>query len=116
MEQAQKDYFVRRLNEVAQEKVRAKEVELFGEGGVQQPTWGMVFAAIKAGEIVLKEGTEGNTKPYLMPQDVEWPALEAKRDQLVAYRKQIEVEKRKAMDAIMLDTQALEALNAFEAL
>ena len=56
MEQAQKDYFVRRLGEIATAKVQAKAVELFGASGrPQQPTWGMVFAGIKAGEITLKE-------------------------------------------------------------
>ena len=116
MEQAQKDYFVRRLNEIAQEKLRAKEVELFGEGGAQQPTWGQVFEAIKAGEITLKEGTENETKPYLNPSDVVWPALEAKRDELQAYAKLLEVEKQKAMDAIMLDGEAQQALTDYAAL
>ena len=43
MEQSQREYFVRRINEIAQEKVRAKAVELYGASGrPEQPTWGMV--------------------------------------------------------------------------
>ena len=55
MQAEARDYFVRRLNEIAQEKVQAKAVELFGPTGrPQQPTWGMVFEGIKSGEITLK--------------------------------------------------------------
>ena len=47
MEQQAREYFVRRINEVASAKVQAKAVELFGPTGrPQQPTWGMVFEAI----------------------------------------------------------------------
>jgi hypothetical protein len=113
MEATQRDYFVQRLNEIERDKVEAKRVALFGEGGEMQPTWGMVFAAIKAGDIVLKEGTETLTRPYLMPTDVEWPALEAKRAELAAYRKQVAVEKQKALDAVYLNTEAQTALAEF---
>lgn len=117
MEQQARDYFIRRLNEVAQDKVQAKAVELFGPSGrPQQPTWGEVFAAIKAGELTLKEGTEDNTRPYLNPEDVVWPAMEAKVAELEAYRETIAKEKQKAMDAVYLDTTAQEALAAFQAL
>ena len=117
MEQAERTYFLRRLEEISAEKLQAKAVELYGEAGrPEQPTWGMVFAAIKAGEITLKEGQEGNTKPYLMPQDVEWPALKAKQEALEAYRKQLATEKQKALDAVMLDETATEALNKFASL
>jgi hypothetical protein len=116
MEAQAREYFVRRLNEVAETKVRAKAVELFGETGrPQTPTWGMVFAAIKAGEITLKEGMENETRPYLNPQDVEWPAMEAKKAELDAYRETVRVEKQRAMDAVYLDAGAQEALKAFEA-
>jgi hypothetical protein len=115
MEAAQRDYFVQRLNEIEREKVEAKRVELFGEGGEAQPTWGQVFAAIKAGEIVLKEGTESLTRPYLMPTDVEWPALEQKRAELEAYRRTVAAEKQKAKDAVMLDQEAVAALTKFAA-
>lgn len=112
----QRDYFVRRLNEVAQEKVQAKAVELFGASGrPQQPTWGMVFEGIRSGEITLKEDKVDYTGPYLNPTDVVWPAMEAKSAELEAYRKTVAVEKQKAMDACMLDTGAQEALKAFEA-
>ena len=33
MEQQAREYFVRRLNEIAQEKVQARAVALFGESG-----------------------------------------------------------------------------------
>ena len=116
MEQAQRDYFVRRLNEIAQEKVQAKAVELFGPTGrPEQPTWGQVFEAIKAGEITLREDKVDYTGPYLNPTDVVWPAMEAKKEALDAYRKVVAQEKQRAMDACMLDTSAQEALKAFEA-
>jgi hypothetical protein len=116
MEQTQREYFVRRLNEVAQEKVQAKAVALFGPAGrPQQPTWGMVFEGIRSGEITLKEDKVDYTGPYLNPSDVVWPAMEAKVAELDAYRKEVAVEKQKAMDAVYLDASAQEALKAFEA-
>jgi len=113
----QRDYFLRRLNEITQEKLCAKAKELFGETGrPQQPTWGEVFAAIKAGELTLKEGTENNTRPYLNPDDVVWPAMEEKKAAMEAYRKQLEVERQKAQDAVMLDASAQEALSKYAAI
>ncbi len=115
MEQTQREYFVRRLNEIAQEKIQNKAVELFGPSGrPQQPTWGQVFEAIKAGEITLKEDKVDYTGPYLNPQDVVWPAMEAKVAELEAYRKTVGVEKQKAMDACMLDADAQKALTDFQ--
>jgi hypothetical protein len=117
MEQQARDYFIRRLNEVAQEKVQAKAVELFGASGrPQQPTWGMVFEGIKSGEITLKADKVDYTGPYLNPSDVEWPAMEAKQAELEAYKETIRVEKQRAMDAVYLDTTAQDALKAFEGL
>lgn len=116
MEQQAREYFVRRLNEVAQEKVQAKAVELYGASGrPEQPTWGMVFEGIKSGEITLKADKVDYTGPYLNPSDVEWPAMEAKKAELDAYRKLVAAEKQKAMDAVYLDASAQEALAAFEA-
>ena len=112
----QRDYFVRRINEIAREKVQAKAVALFGPTGrPEQPTWGVVFAAIKAGEITLKEGTEDSTRAYLNPSDVEWPAMDAKKAELEDYRKTVEDEKQRAMDMAMLDEGAQAALAAFAA-
>lgn len=117
MEQAQRQYFLQRLEEIAREKVQAKAVELFGASGrPQQPTWGMVFEGIRNGEITLKEDKVDYTGPYLNPQDVVWPAMEAKVEELEAYRKTVAAEKQKAMDACMLDTTAQEALAAFQAI
>jgi hypothetical protein len=114
MEQAQREYFVRRLNEIAQEKVQAKAVELFGPTGrPQQPTWGMVFEGIAAGEITLKEEKRDYTGPYLNPSDVVWPAMEAKVEALEAYRKTVAQEKQTAMDACMLDADAQKVLTKF---
>jgi hypothetical protein len=114
MEQAQREYFVRRLNEIAQEKVEARAVALFGPTGrPQQPTWGMVFEGIKSGEITLKADKVDYTGPYLNPQDVEWPAMEAKVAELAAYRKTVAEEQQRAMDACMLDADAQQALNKF---
>ncbi len=117
MEQAQRDYFLRRLEEIATEKLQAKAVELFGASGrPQQPTWGMVFEGIKNGEITLKEDKVDYTGPYLNPQDVVWPAMEAKAKALEDYKAEIAREKQKAMDAVYLDASAQDALKAFEEL
>lgn len=113
----QRNYFVQRLNEMAAEKLQAKAVELYGPSGrPEQPTWGQVFEAIKAGEITLKEDKVDYTGPYLNPRDVVWPAMEAKQAELEAYRKTVAEEKQKAMDAVYLDTAAQEALAKFAAL
>ena len=115
MEQQAREYFVRRLNEIAQEKVQAKAVALFGATGrPEQPTWGMVFEGIASGEITLKEEKRDYTGPYLNPSDVVWPAMEAKVAELEAYRKTVAQEKQRAMDACMLDTDAQQALTAFQ--
>jgi hypothetical protein len=115
MEQAQREYFVNRLNEIAREKVEAKAVALFGPTGrPQQPTWGMVFEGIASGEITLKEEKRDYTGPYLNPSDVVWPAMEAKSTELEAYRKTVAAEKQKALDACMLDTDAQKALTQFQ--
>ena len=115
MEATQREYFVRRLNEIAREKVQAKAVELFGPSGrPEQPTWGMVFEGIRSGEITLKAEKVDYTGPYLNPQDVEWPAMEAKVEALAAYRKTVEAERQKAMDACMLDADAQKALAEFQ--
>ncbi len=115
MQEDQKQYFVRRLNEIAREKVRAKAVELFGPTGrPEQPTWGVVFAAIRAGEITLKEGAENETRAFLNPSDVEWPAMDAKKAELEAYRTTVEQERQKAEDSAMLDATAQDALAVFQ--
>jgi hypothetical protein len=115
MEQVQREYFTRRLNEIAQEKVQAKAVELFGPTGrPEQPTWGMVFEGIASGEITLKEEKRDYTGPYLNPSDVVWPAMEAKTAALEAYRAEVAREKQRAMDACMLDTDAQKALTEFQ--
>lgn len=115
MEQAQREYFVRRLNEIAEEKIQSKAQELFGPTGrPQQPTWGMVFEGIRSGEITLKEDKVDYTGPYLNPQDVVWPAMEAKVEALADYRKTVEAEKQRAMDACMLDADAQKALADFQ--
>ena len=114
MEQNQREYFVRRLNEIAREKIQAKAVELFGPTGrPQQPTWGMVFEGIKSGEITLKADKVDYTGPYLNPTDVEWPAMEAKKAELEAYTKQVERERQSAEDRAMLDADAQKALDEF---
>lgn len=115
MEQAQREYFIRRLNEISAEKLRNKERELFGEGGPQQPTWGMVFQAIIEGKITLKPGTENLTRAYLMPTDVEWPELEAKKQELCDYKGLLDRERQAAMDSCILDDAAAQALTRFQA-
>lgn len=115
MEQAQRDYFLRRLEEIATEKLQAKAVELFGPTGrPQQPTWGMVFEGIRSGEITLKEDKVDYTGPYLNPSDVVWPAMEAKVAEMDAYRLKVIADKIKAKDSVMLDADAQKALAAFQ--
>jgi len=115
MEAQQREYFIRRLNEIAEEKVQAKAVELYGPAGrPEQPTWGMVFEGIRTGEITLKAEKVDYTGPYLNPSDVEWPAMENKKLALEAYRAEVELEKQRAMDACMLDADAQKALAAFQ--
>ncbi len=115
MEQAQREYFVRRLNEIAREKVQAKAVELYGPAGrPEQPTWGMVFEGIRTGEITLKEDKVDYTGPYLNPQDVVWPAMERKALALTAYKAEVELARQRAEDAAMLDADAQKALTDFQ--
>ncbi len=115
MEQAQREYFIRRLNEIAAEKIQRKAQELYGPSGrPEQPTWGMVFEGIRSGEITLKEEKQNYTGAYLNPQDVVWPAMEAKKAELEAYRKDVEAERQKAMDKAMLDADAQKALDVFQ--
>ena len=115
MEAIQREYFVRRLNEIAREKIQAKAVELYGPAGrPEQPTWGMVFEGIRTGEITLKAEKVDYTGPYLNPQDVEWPAMEMKKLVLDAYRAEVELERQRAEDSAMLDADAQKALRNFQ--
>lgn len=115
MEQTQREYFIRRVNEIATEKIQSKAVELFGPTGrPQQPTWGMVFEGIRNGEITLKEDKVDYTGPYLNPTDVVWPAMEAKVAELDAYRLTVTADKIRAMDRCMLDADAQNALTEFQ--
>ena len=115
METAQREYFIQRLNEIARDKVKARAEALFGPTGrPQQPTWGMVFEGIRSGEIVLKEDKVDYTGPYLNPQDVVWPAMEAKVAELEDYTDLVAYEKQRAMDRCMLDTDAQQALTEFQ--
>jgi hypothetical protein len=113
----QRAYFVRRMDEISAEKLQAKAVALFGASGrPQQPTWGMVFEGIKSGEITLKEDKVDYTGPYLNPSDVVWPAMEAKVAELEAYKTALAVERKRAMDAVMLNESATLALSRYAAL
>jgi hypothetical protein len=115
MQAEAREYFVRRVNEIATEKIQAKAVELFGPTGrPQQPTWGMVFEGIRSGEITLKEDKQDYTGPYLNPTDVEWPAMEAKKAELDAYRLKVTADKIRAIDSCMLDADAQKALTEFQ--
>jgi hypothetical protein len=124
MNAEQRQYFIRRLDEITREKISAKQTELFGDNPhhMSAPTWGEVFAAIRAGELVLAEGTEHNTRPYMMPTDCEWPELarrqaefEANQVALQEYRAQLAVERQGIMDTIVLAgvTGAVEALAGY---
>ena len=121
MTQEQRRYFINRLDEITQEKLAAKRTELGLDGcGPQAPTWGQVFEAIKAGECVLKEDTVDLRRPYLNPEDVTWPELdnikatyEANVKALQAYKVALEVERKKALDTVMLEGTAQAALAAY---
>lgn len=113
----QRSYLVDRLDQIQQDKIQAKRIELYGPTGrPESPTWGTVFAAIRAGEIVLKEGTENNTNAYLNPNDVVWPAQEAKAVALSDYRAQLDVERQHLMDGIMLGDEGTHIIAQFSAL
>ena len=109
----QRDYTIRRLDEITREKIAAKTKELFGEGGPQQPTWGMVFEGIRAGEIVLKADKVDYTGPYLNPQDVEWPAMDAKKQELEDFREELRVQRNVVQDELMLGTASAGILDRF---
>lgn len=120
----QRNYMIRRLDEITQDKLDAKSKELFGDNPHQpkSPTWGEVFAAIKAGELTLKEGTEDSTRPYMVPEDCEWPLLtqrieefEANKQALRDYRNELGKQRQAVMDKFMLAgvDGAADALAAF---
>lgn len=121
--QEQRNYMMQRLDEITQDKLTAKRTELgLDAGHPQPPTWGEVFEAIKAGECVLKEETVDLRRPYLNPDDVEWPKLaemkttyEANKQALEDYREQLQRERKKVMDKFMLAgvEGGAEALEAF---
>lgn len=110
----QRNYFLQRLNDITEDKLNAKRTELFGEGGSEYAiTWGMVFEAIKAGEIVLKEGQEKLTRAYLKDDDVVWDSLQAKRDELKAYKDTLANERKTLMDTVLLGEGAVAALATY---
>jgi hypothetical protein len=112
----QRIHLEQRLAEITQEKLQAKRVELYGSAGrPQSPTWKMVFDAIKAGEIILKEDAEELTRPFLMPDDVMWPAMEQKAKDLEAYADMLNREAQDVLDRFILSnvSGAVEALKAF---
>lgn len=109
----QREYTIRRLDEITREKIAAKTKELFGEGGPQQPTWGMVFEGIASGEITLKEEKRDYTGPYLNPQDVEWPAMDAKKQELEDFREELRVKRNVVQDELMLGEASAGILDRF---
>lgn len=123
MTQEQRNYMIRRLDEITQDKLDAKRKELGLDGcGPQPPTWGEVFEAIRAGECVLKEETVDLRRPYLNPDDVTWPKLEeikatyeANKQALQAYKDTLAKERQKVMDKFILAgvEGAAEALETF---
>ena len=123
MTQEQRNYMIRRLDEITQDKLDAKRTELGLDGcGPQPPTWGEVFEAIRNGECTLKEETVDLRRPYLNPDDVTWPKLdeikatyEANKQALQDYKATLAKERQKVMDKFMLAgvDGAAEALEAF---
>ena len=113
----QRDYLIRRLDEITQDKIQTKSVELFGPTGrPQQPTWGMVFDGIRSGEITLKEDKVDYTGPYLNPTDVVWPAMEAKATELKAYKELLATERKRLTDSLMLGEQGADILAQYSAI
>ena len=113
MTNEQREYTIRRLDEITREKIAAKTKELFGEGGPQQPTWGMVFEGIASGEITLKEEKRDYTGPYLNPSDVEWPAMDAKKQELEDFREELRVKRNVVQDELMLGEASAGILDRF---
>ena len=113
----QRSYLINRLDQIQQDKIQAKRVELYGPAGrPESPTWGTVFAAIRAGEIVLKPGTEHNTNAYLNPNDVDWPAQQAKSVELEEYKDRLDAERQRLMDNIMLGEEGTDIIAEFAVL
>jgi hypothetical protein len=119
-------YFTQRVNQISRDLLEKRKVELFGDNphGPRAPTWGDVFAAIRSGEIQLKEGTETLTRPYLMPQDVEWPGFERLKAEYEANVKRVDEYckvladlKDRAVDEVRLselDSNPIVVLREFE--
>lgn len=114
LSQEQRAHLKNRLNEIVAEKMHAKREELFGKGGNEyQVTWGEMFAAIKAGDVELKEGEEGNTNAYLLPNQVQWPARKAKVTELNAYEDKVRAESTALYDKFVLGNGIHGALEEF---
>ena len=105
--EAQLNYLRARLEEVVHERVKNKERDLFGPGGVNgPPSWGVVFAAIRSGYIQLKPEQVDSTKPYLNQQDVDWPQREEMRSELQQYSRALNQHKVTLMDRARLSNPA----------
>ena len=114
LSQEQRAHLKNRINQITQDKITDKRAELFGKGGSEYSvTWGEMFAAIKAGEVELKEGEEENTNAYLLPNQVQWPARKAKVAELHAYELKVEAEATALYDKYVLGNGIHDALEEF---
>jgi hypothetical protein len=104
LSQEQRAHLNNRIADITADKINAKREELFGKGGNEYTvTWGEMFAAIKAGDVELKEGEEGNTNAYLLPNQVQWPARKAKVAELKAYEEQVGKESQALYDRFVFN-------------
>lgn len=123
---AQRSYLTQRLNEIAAEKRKAKEIELFGKEhnwycSNFRPTAAQIVDAIKKGKATVKKGWE-DRKGDLDIDCLDWADNEtAKKEFLTtkkAYEKfvaDLEKQQQKIMDGVMLGTadDAMAALENF---
>lgn len=121
---AQRTYLTTRLNEIAEQKRKAKQIELFGVernwyNDSFRPTAAQIVEAIKKGKATLKKGCE-ERKGSLDIDTLDWAENEVTmkeyRTNKKAYEKfdtDLAKQQQKIMDGVMLGT-ADDAMTALE--
>ena len=122
----QRTYLTNRLNEIASEKRKAKEIELFGQehswyNNTFRPTAAQIVDAIKKGKATVKKGCE-ERKGDLDIDCLDWADSEAAKKEFTTNKKaydkfntDLAKQQQKIMDGVMLGTadDAMAALEAF---
>lgn len=123
---AQRSYLTQRLNEIAEEKRKAKQVELFGVerswyNDSFRPTAAQIVDAIKKGKATVKKGYE-ERKGDLDIDCLDWADSEAAKKEFTTNKKaydkfntDLAKQQQKIMDGVMLGTadDAMAALENF---